>query len=68
MIQPAPIPSNHRLAFGKTERGRIHTLSYAQVVQPLYKSASDRWRAYEHHLMQERTRLSNWITAYGYDT
>ena len=49
-------------------RGRIHTPSYAQVVQPLYKSASDRWRAYEHHLMQERRRLSNWITAYGYDT
>ena len=49
-------------------RGRIHTPSYAQVVQPLYKSASDRWRAYEHHLTQERTRLSDWITAYGYDT
>ena len=49
-------------------RGRIHTPSYAHVVQPLYKSASDRWRAYEHHLTQERTRLSNWITAYGYDT
>jgi len=49
-------------------RGRIHTPSYAQVVQPLYKSASDRWRGYEHHLTQERTRLSHWITAYGYDT
>jgi hypothetical protein len=49
-------------------RGRIHTPSYAQVVQPFYKSASDRWRAYEHPLMQECTRLSNWITAYGYDT
>ena len=49
-------------------RGRIHTPSYSQVVQPLYKSASDRWRAYEHHLMQESIRVSNWITAYGYDT
>ena len=48
--------------------GRIHTPSYAQVVQPLYKSASDRWRACEHHLMQESIRVSNWITAYGYDT
>lgn len=40
----------------------------AGFVQPLYKSASDRWRGYEHHLTQERTRLSHWITAYGYDT
>jgi hypothetical protein len=47
-------------------RGRIHTPSYAQVVQPLYKSASDRWRAYEHHLTEERAALSKWITAYGY--
>lgn len=48
-------------------RGRIHTPSYAQVVQPLYKSASDRWRAYEHHLTEERAALSKWMTAYGYD-
>ena len=48
-------------------RGRIHTPSYAQVVQPLYKSASNRWRAYEHHLTEERAALSRWITAYGYD-
>lgn len=48
-------------------RGRIHTPSYAQVVQPLYESASYRWRAYEHHLMDERSRLSNWITAYRYE-
>jgi len=48
-------------------RGRIHTPSYAQVVQPLCKSSSDRWRAYEHHLVDERARLSKWITAYGYD-
>ena len=68
MIQSPPAPLNLRFDFGKTERGRIHTLSYAQVVQPLYKLASDRWRAYEHDLMQERTRLSNWITAYRYDT
>ena len=40
-------------------RGRIHTPSYAQVVQPLCKSAIDRWRAYKHHLSEERTRLSN---------
>lgn len=48
-------------------RGRIHTPSYAQVVQPLYKSASNRWRAYEHHLTEERAALSKWMTAYGYD-
>jgi hypothetical protein len=48
-------------------RGRIHTPSYAQVVQPLYKSASDRWRVYEHHLTEERAALSKWMTAYGYD-
>lgn len=36
------------LDYQKTAKawGRIHTPSYAQVVQLLYKSASDRWRAY----------------------
>lgn len=48
-------------------RGRIHTPSYSQVVQPLYKTASDRWRAYEHHLVDEKRRLDKWIVAFGYD-
>ena len=48
--------------------GRIHTPSYTQVVKPLIKSASDPWRAYGYHLIEERARLSTCITAYGYDT
>ena len=47
-------------------RGRIHTPSYSQVIQPLYTSATDRWRAYEDYLAKEHALVSKWIKTYGY--
>ncbi len=47
-------------------RGRIHTPSYAQVIQPIYKSATNRWRSYKNHLIEECTIVSKWIKYYGY--
>ena len=47
-------------------RGRIHTPSYSQVIEPLYTSATDRWRKYSHHLVKEHALVSKWIKAHGY--
>jgi tetratricopeptide (TPR) repeat protein len=38
-------------------RAKIRTASYWQVRQPLYKSASGRWRHYENHLRALRQQL-----------
>ena len=47
-------------------RGRINTPSYAQVVKPLYKTASYRWKNYEKHLYELNQRLEPWVSKFGY--
>jgi tetratricopeptide (TPR) repeat protein len=48
-------------------RGRIHTPSYAQVVQPVYTSAVARWKRYERHFGPALEVLAPWIHHWGYD-
>ena len=47
-------------------RDRIRTPSSAQVIKPLYQSASYRWKHYEEHLVQYKIKLMPWIKEYGY--
>ena len=47
-------------------RGKINTPSYSQVIQPLYKTASYRWKNYEEYLEPYKLRLAPWIKEYGY--
>ena len=47
-------------------RGIITTASYAQVTQPLYQSAADRWLHYRHHLEPVLPILQPWIDKLGY--
>ncbi|HEY0628757.1 MAG TPA: sulfotransferase [Sphingomicrobium sp.] len=48
-------------------RGPISTASYAQVVRPLYREASGRWRKYRQHLESVLPTLEPWIRKFGYD-
>ena len=54
--------------FQKTalDRGIINTPSFSQVIKPLYKTASYRWKHYEEYLVQYKMRLTPWIKEYGY--
>ena len=45
---------------------KISTPSYSQVIKPIYKTASYRWRNYRKHLLGFEKRLSPWINEYGY--
>jgi hypothetical protein len=54
-------PAAHALA-----RGTIRTPSYAQVTQPIYSSAADRWRRYEKHLASALPALDKHIRHFGY--
>ncbi|MCK0103369.1 tetratricopeptide repeat-containing sulfotransferase family protein [Pseudohalocynthiibacter sp. F2068] len=49
------------------KRAQINTPSYAQVVQPLYKTASYRWKNYQEHLEKYFDKVEKWITKFGYD-
>ena len=48
-------------------RGTIRTPSYAQVTQPIYSSAADRWRRYERHLSGDLPVLEKHIRHFRYD-
>jgi len=48
------------------ERGSIHTPSYSQVVQPLYRQASGRWTNYRKQMEPVLPVLQPWIEAFGY--
>ena len=43
------------------------TPSARQVVQPLYTSATERWRHYERWLQPDLARLRRWVETFGYD-
>lgn len=48
------------------ERGKINTPSYSQVVQPLYKDASYRWKNYQKHFEPYQDQIQPWIDRFGY--
>ena len=47
-------------------RGYIRTPSYAQVMEPIYASASGRWKRYEPQMREILPILQPWIERYGY--
>ena len=47
-------------------RGTIKTASYAQVTEPLYRSAAGRWLHYRKHLEPVLPTLRPWIEKFGY--
>ena len=47
-------------------RNEIRTPSYAQVIQPLYKTATYRWINYSNELEAHKLILEKWITRFGY--
>jgi tetratricopeptide (TPR) repeat protein len=47
-------------------RGTIRTPSYAQVTQPIYGDAADRWRRYASHLTPNLPLLEKHIAHFGY--
>ncbi|MBV1885671.1 MAG: sulfotransferase [Parvibaculaceae bacterium] len=48
-------------------RGSLRTPSYAQVTQPIYQRATDRWRRYETYINRVKPRLQPYIDLYGYE-
>jgi tetratricopeptide (TPR) repeat protein len=51
------------LEFYKTERA-VRTASSEQVRQPIYRDATEEWRAYEHHLQPLKDALGPVLDAY----
>ena len=49
------------------KRGRINTPSYSQVVQPLYKTSTEKWRNYERYLEPFLHKVEPWLHKLGYD-
>ena len=47
-------------------RGIIKTPSYSQVIKPIYKTASYRWKNYEKYLNSFKERLEPWLSEYDY--
>jgi len=48
------------------KRGKINTPSYSQVVQPLYKDASYRWKNYQTYFDAHNDQIQPWIKRFGY--
>ena len=48
------------------DRGLVATASYAQVTEPIYRHAKDRWRHYRRHLEPILPVLAPWIEEFGY--
>ena len=54
--------------YQSTARSRkiIHTASRSQVIKPIYKTASYRWKHYAKYLEEFKTQVSPWLKEYGY--
>jgi hypothetical protein len=48
------------LAFSANDR-RVTTMSSWQVRQPIYRSASGRWKRYESRIGELKTLLADWL-------
>jgi hypothetical protein len=48
-------------------RGRVETASYAQVGEPIYSRAIDRWVHYRQHLEPILPLLRPWVERLGYE-
>ena len=59
-------PKMLKYAEGAKAKGLIHTPSYAQVVQPVYTRALERWRAYEKYFEPYQNRLQPFCELFGY--
>lgn len=51
-----------------SRRPTVHTASYAQIGQPLYKRAVGRWERYRTQLAPVMPVLDSWIAKLGYET
>jgi hypothetical protein len=47
-------------------RKNINTPSHSQVIKPIYKTASYRWKNYEKYLNPFKSQLEPWLRDYGY--
>ena len=47
-------------------RKKINTPSHSQVIKPIYKTASYRWKNYEKYLNPFKRQLEPWLRDYGY--
>jgi tetratricopeptide (TPR) repeat protein len=50
-----------------SERGRIHTPSYSQVVERTYTRAAGRWERYRDHLKEALPILEPWVRRFNYE-
>lgn len=50
------------------ERTRIATPSYSQVIQPLYKDSTYRWKNYQDQLSKYTDQLEPWLEKFGYSS
>ena len=48
------------------KKGIINTPSYSQVVKPIYKTSSYRWKDYEKYLEPYKAELAPWLKKYKY--
>ena len=49
------------------DRGKISTPSYYQVIQPIYKNASHRWKKYNKYLSHIELNLADLIEKFEYN-
>jgi tetratricopeptide (TPR) repeat protein len=47
-------------------REKINTPSHSQVIKPIYKTASNRWKHYAKYLKEFKTQVGPWLEEYGY--
>jgi hypothetical protein len=49
-----------------TQRHRINTPSYSQVVEDVYRDSNNLWKKYEEHLKPFASTIQYWIDEFGY--
>lgn len=59
-------PELHNFQMTAKSREAIRTPSHSQVIKPLYRNASFRWKHYEDYLDKYIPQLAPWIKKYGY--